>query len=98
MITGMTKREQVDLVARAAHVTARQARDAFDASMAVIVAGLLEDERVAVSGLGVFSVQHRRPRRVNNPHTGVMMDLPASAVVRFKPAPELRRRVQERHA
>jgi hypothetical protein len=28
----------------------------------------------------------------------VMMDLPASAVVKFKPEPQVRLRIQERHA
>ena len=94
----MTKRDQIDVVAHAAGITTRQARAAIDAVGALITASLLEEERFSYSGLGTFMVIRRRPRRVSNPRTGVLMDLPAKTVVKFKPAPELRKRVEERHA
>jgi len=95
---GVTKRDQVDVVADVAGITSAQAHKAIDAVGALIIAGLVEDGRFAFHGLGTFFVQQRNPRRVMNPSTGVMMDLPASAVVKFKPSPELRKRVMERHA
>jgi DNA-binding protein HU-beta len=86
----VTKRDQVDAVAHAAGITPRQARDAIDALASVVGVALRNDERIKVDGLGTFVVQHRRPRRVRNPATGIMMDVPASAVVKFKPVLELR--------
>lgn len=65
---------------------------------ALVKLGLLEDERFSMTGVGTFTVSRRGPRRVTNPHTGVMMDLPAKAVVRFKPSPDLRASVEERHS
>jgi DNA-binding protein HU-beta len=97
MITGMTKREQVQAVAALAKITNQDARRALDAVGALIATGLLEDGRFVFSGLGSFVVQQRRPRRVMNPSTGVMMDLPASAAVKFKPEPQVRLRIKERH-
>lgn len=90
----MTRRDQIDAVAHVAGITTAQARRALDAVGGVIMAGLAEDERVALAGVGIFLVHHRRPRRVRNPSTGVMMDLPASTTVKFKPAPELRASVE----
>jgi DNA-binding protein HU-beta len=94
----MTRRDQVDAVATAAHLTIEQARDAIDAVAAVITLGLLVDERSKIERLGTFAVRRRGPKRVRNPATGVMMDIPATAVVLFKPVPQLRDKVKERHA
>jgi DNA-binding protein HU-beta len=95
----VTKREQVTLVARSTGLTARHARDAIDAFAVVVATALVEDAgRITVDGLGTFLVQHRAPRRVMNPATGDMMELPATAVVKFKPVPQLRKRVEERHS
>jgi DNA-binding protein HU-beta len=94
----MTKRDQVDAVAQMAGITSKQARKALDTVAALIATGLLEEGRFAFNGLGTFAVQRRGPRTIRNPSTGMMMDLPASAVVSFKAAPELRDRIKERHA
>jgi nucleoid DNA-binding protein len=93
----MTKRDQAVLVSRATGLNARQARDALDAVAGVIRVGLLEEGKIKLDGVGTFSVQRRSPRTVVNPSTGVSMDLPATAVVKFKPVPELRASVEERH-
>lgn len=98
MIIGMTRRDQVDAVAKAAKLTTAQARDALDAVAGVITHGLLEEEHVKIERLGTFTARRRGPRRVRNPSTGVMMDVPATAVVLFKPVPQLRESVKERHA
>lgn len=98
MITGMTRRDQIDAVADVAGVTAAQARLALDAVAALIRVGLLEEEKFALAGVGTFSVQRRRPRNVNNPSTGLIMHLPASAVVKFKAMPTLAGAIKERHS
>lgn len=96
MITGMTitKSEQIDSIATAAGITAKQARLVLDAIPGVVVAGLLDDERISLDGLGTFEVVHRAPRRVRNPSTGEMMDLPAKAAVKFKPSRYVREKVE----
>jgi len=95
MITGMamTKDDQIRIIAEQAGITAAQARAALDAVAAIVTAGLIRDERVSLHGLGTFVVQHRAPRRVMNPHSGVMMDLPSSRVVKFRPAKNVRDRI-----
>jgi DNA-binding protein HU-beta len=98
-VVALTKREQVILVSRATGLTARHARDAIDAFAIVIQTALVEDAgRINVDGLGIFEVVYRAPRRVMNPATGVMMELPASTAIKFRPAPKLRKRVQEKHS
>jgi DNA-binding protein HU-beta len=97
MITGMaiTKNEQIDALADAAGITAKQARLALDVMPGIVLAGLLEDERITITGLGTFEVARREPRRLMNPATGAMMDIPAKKVVKFKPSRYVREKVEE---
>lgn len=99
MIIGMTitKDDQIDAVAAAAGINAKQARAAIDAVIGVVMAGLLRDGRILLHGLGIFEVHRRSPRRVRNPSTGSMMDLPSKCVVRFRPASNLRSRVEDHY-
>lgn len=94
----MTKREQVDAVAHAAKITTAQARDALDAVASVTRVALLVDGKIKLNGLGTFAVHQRRPRRVRNPSTGMIMELPASAVIKFKPVPDLCESVKEQYS
>lgn len=96
MIIAMTKRDQLNAIAMVTGLTTSQAAAAYSAVCGMITAGLLQDERVTISGLGTFSVRRRSARRVTNPATGVPMDLPPTSVVSFKPSAELREIVKTR--
>jgi DNA-binding protein HU-beta len=98
MITGITRRDQVNAVAAAAGLSAVQAREALDAVSVLVKVGLLTDARFAMAGVGTFVVNTRSSRRVTNPRTGLMMDLPAKAVVKFKPSPDLSSSVEEHYS
>lgn len=91
----MTKDEQVRIVAQYAGITSKQARDAIDAVVALVAAGLVADGRIVLHGLGSFDKHRRGPRRIRNPATGDMMDVPAKTVVKFKPSSYLRERVEK---
>lgn len=92
----MTRRDQVDAVAHVAGITTEQARRALDAVGGVIQVGLQKDGRITLQGVGIFLVQQRRPRKIRSVKTGLIMDLPASTVIKFKPAPELRANAEGR--
>jgi DNA-binding protein HU-beta len=96
MIIGMpiTKDEQVQAVAAATGLSNKQARYALDATVALVVAGLRADGKITLHGLGMFEKQRRSERRVRNPSTGVMMDVPAKTVIKFKPSSALRALVE----
>lgn len=98
MIIGMpiTKNLQIEAVAEATGLTVKQARAAIDAVVGVVTAGLLEEGRIVLDGLGIFETRRRSARHIRNPATGVMMDLPPSQVIKFKPAAQLRARVEEK--
>lgn len=54
---------------------------------------LAEGERIEIRGFGSFSRRHRAPRIGRNPKTGEAVNLPAKAVVHFKPGIQMRARV-----
>jgi DNA-binding protein HU-beta len=93
----MTKRDQVTLVAQATGLSARHARDALDAVAAVVRVGLLEEGKVKLDGVGTFRVRRQSARTLMNPQTRVPMNVPAKAVVKFQPTPELRASVEDKH-
>lgn len=93
----MTRRDQVEAVAKVAGITAAQARLALDAVGGLVKVGLLEEERFTLAGVGTFTVQRRRARNITNPRTGLIMELPAVSAVKFRPTPDLRESVKTRH-
>lgn len=61
---------------------------------AEVLVALTESPRVAVPGFGVFEVRTHRARRVRNPATRELMELPSLRVVRFRAAGRVQRSVR----
>ena len=66
----MSKAEFVPKLAEAGKITKKQADDIFSAFVGMISTSLQNGERVALPGLGVFSVVGRKARTGRNPRTG----------------------------
>ena len=66
---------------------------ALDTILTQMSDALAQGERIEIRGLGSFNVRHHAPRLARNPKTGESVDLPAKAVVHFKPGKEMRDRV-----
>ncbi len=86
----MTKAELVSAIAKGAGITKKQADAALKSGVAAIASALKKGERVAIPGLGIFSVKKRAARKGRNPRTGEVIQIPARKVVTFRPAKELR--------
>jgi DNA-binding protein HU-beta len=98
MITGMIKDEQIKCVAQEAGITAEQARRAIDAMAAVLTVGLMSDGKIIWHGFGTFATHRRGPRRIHNPSTGSMMDIPSKTVIKFRPSSHVLERVRKDRA
>lgn len=86
----MTKAELVSAIAKGAGITKKQADAALKSGVSAIAGALKKGERVAIPGLGIFSVKKRAARKGRNPRTGDVIQIPARKVVTFRPAKELR--------
>ena len=66
----MNKTQLVEAIALDANISKIEARKAVDALIRVTVQALREEERITLTGLGTFSVQHKAARTGRNPRTG----------------------------
>lgn len=80
----------IDAIAEQAGVTKVQAKASMDLLVEFIKAGLKKDGRIAVSGLGTFSVGKRAARVGRNPMTGEKLKIKASKTAKFKASPDLK--------
>ena len=85
----MNKSQLVEAVMIESGLSKVEARKAVDALVGAVVQALREEDKVVVSGLGVFSVQHRSERMGRNPRTGAVVKVPSKRVVRFRPTVDI---------
>jgi DNA-binding protein HU-beta len=79
----MTKEEFVAKLAQTGKITKSQADGIFSAFVDIVAASIKKGERVALPGLGVFSVVQKKARTGRNPSTGAAIKIPARKAVKF---------------
>ncbi|HDH91335.1 MAG TPA: HU family DNA-binding protein [Candidatus Aenigmarchaeota archaeon] len=82
----MTKHELIRQVASETGLKQIEVEKVLNSFVATVTKKLVEDRKVRINGLGIFSVNRRSKRTVRNPRTGEKITVPAKNVVRFKPA------------
>lgn len=85
----MNKTQFVEAVALDTNMTKAEARKAVDAMIRTTVQALREGDRLMLTGLGSFSVQHKSERTGRNPRTGAAVKIPPRKVIKFRPTVEL---------
>ncbi len=70
-------------------MTKVQANEALNAFMEATADTLKKGDKLALVGLGTFSVAERAERKARNPQTGKEMVVPAKKVVKFKAGKDL---------
>ena len=86
----MNKAELTDKLADKTGLSAHDARRMVDAifdpdpAIGLIAAELLAGGKVAISGFGTFEARERKKRSGRNPHTGEVLEIPASRAPAFK--------------
>ncbi|MBQ9396014.1 MAG: HU family DNA-binding protein [Proteobacteria bacterium] len=83
----MTKVEMVCFLADNTHCSKADADKIIRTLPDMIKAGLENDGKVSIPGLGTFSARTRKARTGRNPKTGEVIEIPEKKVVSFKPAP-----------
>ncbi|MBR1994091.1 MAG: HU family DNA-binding protein [Alistipes sp.] len=85
----MNKAQLVEAIALETNQSKVEIRKTVDALIEVINHSLREEDRVTLSGLGSFSVQHHAERMGRNPRTGAPVPIPAHRSIKFRPLIEL---------
>jgi nucleoid DNA-binding protein len=91
----MTKQGIVNVVSEATGLTKVETEAVMNGVMTTIINALTENQRVELRGFGTFGVKHRMPKKARNPGTGEAIYLPERFVPTFKPAKQMRIRVNE---
>ena len=79
----MNKSQLISAVAEKTSVPKGDVKRVFDALFDLTEQKLGEDEKVVISGFGVFSTIHVSERVGRNPRTGEQVLIPARRMVRF---------------
>jgi DNA-binding protein HU-beta len=97
----MNKAEMVERVARKTGVSIRDARAFIDVifdpnpTVGLIAKELLDGGKVAISGFGTFEARPRKARVGRNPHTGELLDIPATRAPAFKAGKPLKETLRQ---
>ena len=82
----MNKKELTAKMSRDAGITSRQAEKAFNSLIIGIKDSLKKGKRVTISGFGSFEIKVRKARKVKNPRTGEMINIPKKKRVKLNPS------------
>ncbi len=88
--TSMNKSQLISAVADTTGVSKSDVKRVFDALFELTEQKLNENEKVVVSGFGVFSTTQVAEREGRNPRTGEKVRIAARRVVRFRSNMEIR--------
>ena len=89
----MNKLQLTDAVAQKAGMTKKDAAEAVNAILDVIVEALAAGDDVQITGFGGFEVKERAARTGRNPKTGEAVEIPASKYVAFSAGSSLKDKV-----
>lgn len=94
----MNKAELVDVVAKEADTTKKDAETVINKMMETIVKRVASGEKVTLVGFGTFEVRERKARTGRNPKTNQPLEIPAKRVPGFKVGKEFSEAVNKRRS
>jgi integration host factor subunit alpha len=91
----MTKAEIADTVYQRTDLSKKNAADMVDTLFEMIRQSLERGDDIKLPGFGNFTVRQKVERKGRNPKTGEPVQITARKIVKFKPSPFLRERVNK---
>lgn len=90
----MTKSDLIEIVAKQADLTKKNAREAIDAFLTEIIRKLEKGEKVVVSGFGTFKITKVKDKKGRNPQTGDTLIIKGHRAVRFLASKSLKKSIK----
>ena len=90
----MNKTELIAAAAEKTGLTKKDTEKVLNAALEAIADTLAKNDKVQISGFGIFEVKEREARMGRNPRTGEDCLIPASRVVKFTPGKALKEAVK----
>ncbi len=91
----MNKSELIEQIAKRSGLTLVSSRNALDALLSTVSEALASGDRVQLVGFGTFKVTERKEREGRNPHTGAVINIPATKTPSFSAGAELKKSVNK---
>ena len=92
----MTKADFINHLATKLNMTKTEADNVFVTVFETLTEVLTDQDKMMVPGFGTFSTKVREERTGRNPSTGKEMTIPRSVVANFKPAPQLKEKLNKK--
>lgn len=92
----MNKNVLINMLSVEFNMTKTQAKAIMDRIIDAIADSLSQEQRVRLSGLGVFEVRVRKERTGRMPMTGEEITIPSRKVVGFRPSKTLKERINQK--
>ncbi len=89
----MNKQDFAKLLAQDAELSGRQAAQAIDSFISIVMEQVAAGEKIQFSGFGTFELKHRKARPGRNPRTNEPVEIPATTVPAFTPGSVFKERV-----
>ncbi|PKK88716.1 MAG: DNA-binding protein [Candidatus Wallbacteria bacterium HGW-Wallbacteria-1] len=89
----MNKTDLIDVIARRAEITKKEATKAVETMIEEITASLKDGDKVSLMGFGSWEVKTRAARSGRNPQSGKTITIEAKKVAKFNAGKELREAV-----
>ncbi len=80
----MNKKEFIDQLAKKTRLSKKQAREALDTTLDLIVATCKKKKKVTFTGFGTFETRRQKATKRINPRTGRSLTVPAKRVPKFR--------------
>jgi DNA-binding protein HU-beta len=92
----VNKAELVDVIAKEAGTTKKDAETVINKMMETIVKRVASGEKVTLVGFGTFEMRQRKARTGRNPKTNQPLEIPAKRVPGFKVGKEFSEAVNKK--
>jgi DNA-binding protein HU-beta len=81
----MTRKDLIDKVAEEFGIRKKDAEAVVKFLFKEITEALKRGERVSIQGFGVFDLKEQKERKIRNPRTGEVIEVPRKKKVYFRP-------------
>jgi len=81
----MNKAEFIENLAKKTKLSKKDARNALDTALDLIVASCAKKDKIVFTGFGAFEARKQKATQRINPQTGKSMSVPAKLVPKFRP-------------
>jgi len=88
------KTELIQMLADKTGLSKKDAAANLESFVELMTSLLIKEEKINITGFGIFKIAHRKAREGRNPRTGETIQIKASKKLRFTPSKVLKEAVK----